>query len=152
MTQDQDSYDPDTGDYEGLSAAEATDEDELDADPLERGADAPDHWSAAERYGNTPYEEEHGETLDQRLAEEEPDVRLDDVPPRPFADTPDDELDSGIDEVVVPDEPATGEGTVVAGEDIERFRDPGEHRGGPAGHNDLVAPADDERLRVTRPE
>ena len=43
-------------------------------DPLEEGYSPPENWSAAEGYGNTPYEEEVGETLDQRLAQEEPET------------------------------------------------------------------------------
>lgn len=43
-------------------------------DPLEEGYSPPEKWSAAEGYGNTPYEEEVGETLDQRLAQEEPET------------------------------------------------------------------------------
>jgi hypothetical protein len=42
------------------------------ADPLEEGYSPPEKWSAAQGYGNTPLEEELGETLDQRLAQEEP--------------------------------------------------------------------------------
>ena len=41
-------------------------------DPLEEGYSPPERWSVGEGYGNTPYEEEVGETLDQRLAQEEP--------------------------------------------------------------------------------
>ena len=43
-------------------------------DALDEGYSAPERWSAAERYGNTPWEEEHGESLEQRMAQEEPDV------------------------------------------------------------------------------
>ncbi len=43
-------------------------------DPLDEGYSPPENWSAGERFGNTPYEELVGETLDQRLAQEEPDV------------------------------------------------------------------------------
>jgi hypothetical protein len=57
-----------------LSSAEGLDEDELRVDPLEKGMDPPEHWSAADRYGTTPWEQTHPEPLDQRLAEEEPDV------------------------------------------------------------------------------
>ena len=42
------------------------------ADALDEGYSAPERWSPAEKFGNTPYEEEVGETLDQRLAQEEP--------------------------------------------------------------------------------
>ncbi len=41
-------------------------------DPLEEGYSPPEKWSAGEGFGNTPFEEAVGETLDQRLAQEEP--------------------------------------------------------------------------------
>jgi len=40
--------------------------------PLDEGYSPPEKWSVAEGFGNTPYEEEVGETLDQRIAQEEP--------------------------------------------------------------------------------
>jgi len=43
-------------------------------DMLDGGYEVPDHWSAAQGYGNTPSEQAEGETLDQRLAQEEPEV------------------------------------------------------------------------------
>jgi hypothetical protein len=45
-----------------------------DDDPLDAGVLPPDRWSAGEGYGNTLSEEEAGESLDQLLAEEEPDA------------------------------------------------------------------------------
>jgi len=42
------------------------------AEPLDEGYSPPEKWSVAEGFGNTPLEEELGETLDQRLAQEEP--------------------------------------------------------------------------------
>ncbi|MGZ4461140.1 MAG: DUF5709 domain-containing protein [Nocardioidaceae bacterium] len=41
-------------------------------EPLDEGYSPPEKWSAGEGYGNTPFEEEQGESLDQRLAQEEP--------------------------------------------------------------------------------
>jgi hypothetical protein len=41
-------------------------------DALDEGYSPPERWSAAEGYGNTPLEEELGESLDQRIAQEEP--------------------------------------------------------------------------------
>ena len=41
------------------------------ADELDRGYSPPEKWSAAQGYGNTPYEEAAGESLDQRIAQEE---------------------------------------------------------------------------------
>jgi hypothetical protein len=57
-------------------------------DPLEEGYSPPEKWSVAEGYGNTPLEEELGETLDMRLAQEEPE-------PDPYAEVDDDILDDG---------------------------------------------------------
>ncbi|MCW2791146.1 MAG: hypothetical protein JWO76_244 [Nocardioides sp.] len=47
-------------------------------EPLDEGYSPPEKWSAAQGYGNTPLEEELGETLDQRVAQEipEPDPYL----------------------------------------------------------------------------
>ncbi len=42
------------------------------AEPLDEGYSPPEKWSVAEGFGNTPYEEEIGETLDQRIAQEVP--------------------------------------------------------------------------------
>jgi hypothetical protein len=41
-------------------------------DPLDEGYSPPEKWSAGQRFGNTPREELMGESLDQRLAQEEP--------------------------------------------------------------------------------
>jgi hypothetical protein len=43
-------------------------------DPLDAGYIPPDRWSAAGRFGTTLTEEREGESLDQLLAEEEPDA------------------------------------------------------------------------------
>jgi len=50
------------------------------ADELDRGYSPPEKWSAAQGYGNTPWEEEHRETIDQRIGQEEPE-------PDPYDDT-----------------------------------------------------------------
>ncbi len=55
------------------SGAEDLDEDALGADPLEDGMDPPEHWSSVSTSGNDDFDE-NSETLDERLAEEEPDV------------------------------------------------------------------------------
>jgi hypothetical protein len=66
-------------------------------DALDEGYSPPEKWSAAQRYGNTPYEEEVGESLEQRIAQEVPE-------PDPYALA---ELDS--------DEPPGEVGTMRAG-------------------------------------
>lgn len=44
------------------------------ADTLDEGIVPPQKWSPGQGFGNTAYEEARGETLDQRIAQEEPDV------------------------------------------------------------------------------
>lgn len=65
--------------YEGYSV---DDEDQLQQedslvdrhveDKLDEGYTAPEKWSPAEGYGNTQLEEELGETLEQRMRQEQP--------------------------------------------------------------------------------
>jgi hypothetical protein len=53
-------------------------------DPLDTGIAPPDRWSAGEGFGTTLAEERQGESLDQLLAEEEPEpdpYAQDDLPP-----------------------------------------------------------------------
>ncbi|RZU75361.1 hypothetical protein EV384_3899 [Micromonospora kangleipakensis] len=54
-------------------------------DPLDVGIVATDRWSGANRFGTTAAEEHAGESLAQRLAEEEPDITSDNDP-APYAD------------------------------------------------------------------
>jgi len=65
----------DLGDYEVLDGSDTLDGNPGD-DPLDRGVAAPDRWSAGLRYALRG--EEDAESLDELLAEEEPDV-LDDA-------------------------------------------------------------------------
>jgi Family of unknown function (DUF5709) len=48
-------------------------------DPLDRGVVPPERWSAGVRFGTTEAEQTEGESLDQLLAEEEPDDTLDET-------------------------------------------------------------------------
>jgi hypothetical protein len=43
-------------------------------DPLDVGYQAADRWSGADRFGTTAAEQRQGESLDQLLSEEEPDI------------------------------------------------------------------------------
>lgn len=65
----------DLRDYEVLDANDTLDGDPGD-DPLDRGVAAPDRWSAGTRYALEG--EEDSESLDELLAEEEPDETADD--------------------------------------------------------------------------
>lgn len=46
-------------------------------EPLDEGYAPSDRWSTAEKYGTTAAEEAAGETLEQRLEQEEPEVEDD---------------------------------------------------------------------------
>jgi hypothetical protein len=59
---------------EALQESQQLDEDTLDVDPLEAGREPPDDWAEANSYGTTPSEQRAGESHDQRLREERPDV------------------------------------------------------------------------------
>lgn len=61
------------------SGSEDLDEDALDVDPLEEGMDPPEHWTSVTETGRDDLAE--GGTLDERLAEETPDVDAGSVGP-----------------------------------------------------------------------
>lgn len=69
---------------DGVLDASDTLDDARVGDPLDTGIVAPDHWTAANRFGTTPAEERAGESLAQLLAQEEPDID-------PYAEVVDDE-------------------------------------------------------------
>ncbi|QFU87273.1 hypothetical protein [Amycolatopsis sp. YIM 10] len=108
---------PVESDPAALNSAEDLDEDRLRVDPLEAGIEPPEHWSAADRFGTTPAEQREGESMAARLSEEQPDVTADEVPEKPIAATPADELDESIDdqpgdvEQVAPEEGGVGRHT-----------------------------------------
>jgi hypothetical protein len=75
----------DLEDYQVLDSTDTLDGAPGD-DPLDRGVVTPERWSAGVGFGTTGEEQAEGESLDQHLAEEEPDVPadaedIDDEPP-----------------------------------------------------------------------
>ena len=102
-------------------------------DPLDTGVITPERWSSAIRYGTTAEEEERGESLDQLLAEEEPDSALDftDDEPEDVEDVEQDEDagDEDVDGLLLDDGPDPRAGRLVA-------EDEGAH---PDQETDLVA-------------
>jgi len=109
-------------------------------DPLDRGVVPPERWSAGIRYGTTAEEQEEGESLDQLLAEEEPDDTLeltedeleddeeDEEDVEEF-DADDDAGDEEVDGLLLDDGPDPRAGRLVA-------EDEGAH---PDEEEDLVA-------------
>src|SRR5579859_2864129 len=115
-------------------SADLTDYEVQDAsDTLDRGVVAPQRWSAAIRRGSTASELRAGESLDELLAAEEPDVtgELDDIGEEPAGD-PAEDADAGdedVDGLLLDDGPDPRAGRLVA-------EDEGAH---PDEEADLVA-------------
>jgi len=84
-------------------------------DPLDRGVVPPERWSAGVRFGTTGAEQRDGESLDQLLAEEEPDVAFDDDDER-LEDIAGDEDagDEDVDGLLLDDGPDPRAGRLVA--------------------------------------
>jgi Family of unknown function (DUF5709) len=123
----------DLEDYEVQDASDSLDGNPGD-DPLDRGVAPPERWSAGMRFGTTAEEQEEGESLDQILAEEEPDPALDfeddgeDERAEDF-DADEDLADEDVDGLLLDDGPDPRAGRLVA-------EDEGAH---PDAEADLVA-------------
>ena len=73
------SYDDEPAEDDGvLEPSDSLETDDLGADVLDTGVDAGEGYRGATRFVTTSDEERRGESLDQLLAEEEPDVPVDD--------------------------------------------------------------------------
>jgi hypothetical protein len=145
----------DLEDYETRDASETLDGD-IGDDPLDTGVIPPQHWSAGMRYGTTAEEEDRGESLDQLLAEEEPDDVDDDVDdeiPEPSGD--DDDEDAGdeyVDGLLLDDgqDPRAGrlvaedEGTHVSSEEDLVARDVGVDSGAATAEEAAVHVVEDD--------
>ncbi len=96
----------DLEDYEELDSSDTLDGAPGD-DPLDRGVIPPERWSAGMRFGTTSEEEEEGESLDQLLAEEEPDADPYDDDDEDLQDVSDDEdtADEDVDGLLLDDGP-----------------------------------------------
>jgi hypothetical protein len=112
------SYEQDDIDDEGVLDPSDTLEGEPDGDPLDAGYLPTDRWSAGMRYGNTETEERAGESLDQLLAEEEPDTTLDAVEAEAEkgteASADEDAGDEDVDGLLLDDGPDPRAGRLVA--------------------------------------
>ncbi len=102
---------------------------EAGADPLDRGVAPPERWSAGVKFGSTADEQASGESLDQLLAEEEPDTAFDLDDDLPEDRDDDDEADEYLDGLLLDDGPDPRAGRLVA-------EDEGAH---PDSEADLVA-------------
>jgi hypothetical protein len=104
----------DLEDYEVLDSTDTLDGPPGD-DPLDRGVATPERWSAGVRFGTTAGEQSGGESLDQLLAEEEPDVPFDADDEEPSDAAEDEDLaDEDIDGLLIDDGPDPRAGRLVA--------------------------------------
>jgi hypothetical protein len=84
-------------------------------DPLDQGVAPPERWSAGIRFGTTEAEQERGESLDQLLAEEEPDTTFDTGEERPEDIAGDEDAgDEDVDGLLLEDGPDPRAGRLVA--------------------------------------
>ena len=83
-------------------------------DPLDRGVIPPERWSAGIKFGSTADEQTSGESLDQLLAEEEPDTPFDVDDDLPEDDEDDEEADEYLDGLLLDDGPDPRAGRLVA--------------------------------------
>jgi hypothetical protein len=107
----------DLEDYETQDSYDTLDG-RLGDDPLDRGVAPPERWSAAIRYGTTAEEQDRGESLDQLLAEEEPDIapEVDDERPEDIAGD-EDAADEDIDGLLLDDGPDPRAGRLVTADE-----------------------------------
>jgi hypothetical protein len=103
----------DLEDYEVLDSTDTLDGPPGD-DPLDRGVATPERWSAGVRFGTTAGEQSGGESLDQLLAEEEPDVPFDADDEEPSDAEDEDLADEDIDGLLLDDGPDPRAGRLVA--------------------------------------
>ena len=104
----------DLEDYEVEDASDTLTGDPGD-DPLDRGVATPERWSAGMRFGTTAGEQQGGESLDDLLAEEEPDTPsdIDDEDQEDFAGDPD-VAEEDLDGLLLDDGPNPRAGRLVA--------------------------------------
>lgn len=94
-----------------LEPGDTLDDEDLRSDILDTGIDAGEGYRGATRFGTTAEEEREGESLDQLLAEEEPDVGADDSVWTDEDDPRDDDNvpDRRTGRLIAPDEGAHGD-------------------------------------------
>jgi Family of unknown function (DUF5709) len=120
-----------SADLEDYSVEDASDtlEGNPGDDPLDRGVAPPERWSAGVKFGSTADEQASGESLDQLLAEEEPDTAFDTDDELPEDSDDDEEADEYLDGLLLDDGQDPRAGRLVA-------EDEGAH---PDDEADLVA-------------
>jgi Family of unknown function (DUF5709) len=137
-------------DYEVQDASDTLDGDPGD-DPLDRGVIPPQRWSAAMRSGTTAAEQEAGESLDQLLAAEEPDIvpDVDDERPGDIAGD-EDAAEEDIDGLLLDEGPDPRAGRLVAGDEGAHPAEEAELVAHDAGIDGAAASAEEAAVHVVR--
>jgi hypothetical protein len=86
-------YSVDDEDQPQSTGDSLVDDDRGLAEPLDEGYSPPERWSAGQRFGNTPLEESLGESLEQRVEQEEPE-------PDPYAQAEREAAEGRLDDLV----------------------------------------------------
>ena len=138
----------DLEDYEVLDSSDTLDGAPGD-DPLDRGVATPERWSAGMRFGTTADEEREGESLDQLLAEEEPDTAFNVEDEEPW-DTAGDEdaADEEIDGLLLDDGPDPRAGRLVAEDEGAHIDDKADLVARDAGIDGGAATAEEAAVHV----
>jgi Family of unknown function (DUF5709) len=121
-------------------------------DPLDRGVATPEHWSAAIRSGGTADEQEDGESLDELLAEEEPDVSVEADGYDELADLDENEPVDDVRRSLTADGPDRRAGRLVSEDDESTDIDDGEATGRDAGIDSGGATAEEAAVHVLADE
>jgi hypothetical protein len=138
----------DLEDYQTKDAYDTLDG-QLGDDPLDRGVAPPQRWSAAIRYGTTAGEQDAGESLDQLLAEEEPDI-VPDVDDERLEDIAGDEdaADEDIEGLLLDDGPDPRAGRLVAEDQAGYPDDDGDLFARDVGIDGAAASAEEAAVHV----
>ncbi len=121
-------------------------------DPLDRGVATPERWSAPIRSGGTAEEQQTGESLDELLAEEEPDVGADEYrdgaghgePAGLDENAPDD----AVRRALLDEGPEARAGRLVSADETTGRPDDGESVGYDAGIDSGAATAEEAAVHV----
>jgi hypothetical protein len=99
---------------EPIDSLTEEDDPDLHGNPLDRNVATPERWSAGMKFGTTAEEQQAGESLDQRLAEEEPDYSADAGDDLPEDREDADQADEYVDGLLLDDGPDPRAGRLVA--------------------------------------
>ena len=137
----------DLEDFEVLDSSDTLDGPPGD-DPLDRGVATPERWSAPIRSGGTAEEQEAGESLDELLAEEEPDVGAADYDDE-FEDPDENAPEDDVRRALLDDGPDPRAGRLVAEDDeYDDNLDGGESVGYDAGIDSGAATAEEAAVHT----